>query len=105
MFLENLNLFWRSHLSYTNLRDSMMKRVVKSEQLCKPFNADGAGSDSGDHQSVSPFLPCISADIGVLMNPQKMLCNGANSVVVWAAGQHVHWLSYLLWEFSLSNYA
>lgn len=28
--------------------------------------------------SVSPFSPCISADFGVLMNPQKMLCNGAN---------------------------
>lgn len=34
----------------TNLRDSVVKRVLKSEEQCKTFNTDGAGSHSGDHQ-------------------------------------------------------
>lgn len=72
----------------TSLTAGIVKRVLKSEETCKPFDTDGAGTHSADHQSISPFLLCISADFGVLMNPPKMLCNGAklcSSLGSWPA--------------------
>lgn len=56
----------------TSPTDNTVKRGLKSEKQCKPFNTDGA-----DHQSVSSFLPCTSADFRALMNLQKTLCKGA----------------------------